>query len=65
MRSDGYARYSAAASPAGPAPTIAAPGGADQYRAAGPGFYQFHALQEQGAHDAFAECGLGNDQRAR
>ena len=44
------------------------PGGlrlADQHRAAGAGFNQRHAAQNQRAHQPLAQIGFGNDQRAQ
>ena len=39
---------------------VAVVGPADDDRAAGAGFQQAHAAQDQRAHDALAELGLGN-----
>ena len=44
---------------------VAVVGPADDDRAAGAGFQQAHAAQDQRAHDALAELGLGNEQGAQ
>ncbi len=42
---------------------VAVLGAADDHRPAGPGLDQADAAQDQGAHDALAELGLGDEQR--